>query len=180
MTPGPAGARGGRATFSTRLGLLATMIGAAVGLGNVWRFPYMVGEYGGSAFVLVYLVWAVIVGVPAVITEWALGRHTKRGTVGVFERAGLPGGRWVGWFFFCTVTAATAYYSNAIGWVIYHGVTELLTPLGLPLDGASILPPDEGFMSIAGSSLSRPSDTGRFRRSPTVTVRKSCFASAPR
>ena len=145
MTPGPAGGRAGRATFSTRLGLLAMMIGAAVGLGNVWRFPYMVGEYGGSAFVLVYLAWAVIVGVPAVATEWALGRHTKRGTVGVFERAGLPGGRWVGWFFFCTVTAATAYYSNAIGWVIYHGVTELLTPLGLPLEGASILPPEEGF-----------------------------------
>ena len=121
------------------------MVGVAVGLGNVWRFPYMVGRFGGAAFVLLYLTFVLIVGIPALMAEWTLGRHTRRGTVGAFERAGLPGGRVLGWVFFGTVTAATAYYTNAIGWVVYHGLAGSLTPFGAPLTGADILPPDEGF-----------------------------------
>jgi NSS family neurotransmitter:Na+ symporter len=134
-----------RETFSSRLTLLATMIGVAVGLGNVWRFPYMVGRFGGAAFVLLYLVFALVIGLPALMAEWTLGRHTQRGTVGAFERAGLPGGRVLGWVFFFTVSAATAYYANAIGWVVFHGLSEAVRPMGLPLDGAAILPPDQGF-----------------------------------
>jgi NSS family neurotransmitter:Na+ symporter len=134
-----------RETFSSRLALLATMVGVAVGLGNVWRFPYMVGRFGGAAFVLLYLVFALFIGIPALMAEWTLGRHTRRGTVGAFERAGLPGGRVLGWVFFGTVTAATAYYTNAIGWVVFHGVAGVFAPLGAPITGADILPPDEGF-----------------------------------
>ena len=125
--------------------LLATMVGVAVGLGNVWRLPYMVGRFGGAAFVLLYLVFVLSIGIPALMAEWTLGRHTRRGTVGAFERAGLPGGRVLGWVFFGTVTAATAYYTNAIGWVVFHGLAESLAPFGAPLTGADILPPDEGF-----------------------------------
>jgi len=121
------------------------MVGVAVGLGNVWRFPYMVGRFGGAAFVLLYLVFALFIGIPALIAEWTLGRHTQRGTVGAFQRAGLPGGQVLGWVFFGTVTAATAYYTNAIGWVVFHGIAGVLAPLGAPLTGADILPPDEGF-----------------------------------
>ena len=121
------------------------MVGVAVGLGNVWRFPYMVGRFGGAAFVLLYLVFAVAIGIPALVAEWTLGRHTQRGTVGAFQRAGLPGGRFLGWLFFGTVTAATAYYTNAIGWVVFHGVAGAVSPFGIPLDGADILPPNEGF-----------------------------------
>jgi len=134
-----------RETFSSRFTLLATMVGVAVGLGNVWRFPYMVGRFGGAAFVLLYLVFAVAIGIPALVAEWTLGRHTQRGTVGAFQRAGLPGGRFLGWLFFGTVTAATAYYTNAIGWVVFHGVAGAVSPFGIPLDGADILPPNEGF-----------------------------------
>ncbi len=134
-----------RETFSSRLTLLATMVGVAVGLGNVWRFPYMVGRFGGAAFVLLYLVFALFIGIPALMAEWTLGRHTQRGTVGAFHRAGLPGGQVLGWVFFGTVTAATAYYTNAIGWVVFHGIAGVLAPLGAPLAGADILPPDEGF-----------------------------------
>jgi NSS family neurotransmitter:Na+ symporter len=133
-----------RERFESRLGVVLSMIGVAIGLGNVWRFPYMVGSFGGGAFVLVYLATALLVGVPALMTEWALGRDTQRGTVGAFERGGLPGGRAVGWFFFFVVTAATAYYVNVIGWVGWHAAVELSTPLGRPIDGAWILPPDSG------------------------------------
>ncbi len=133
-----------REQFASRLGVVLSMIGVAVGLGNVWRFPYMVGSFGGGAFVLVYLATALLIGVPALMAEWALGRHTRRGTVGAFERGGLPGGRAVGWFFFAVVTAATAYYVNVIGWVGWHAVVELTAPLRPSISGAWILPPDLG------------------------------------
>ena len=62
-----------------------TMIGIAVGLGNVWRFPYMMGQYGGSAFLCVYLLFAVIFGIPAVMAEWALGRYARGGPFVAFR-----------------------------------------------------------------------------------------------
>ena len=133
-----------RETFGSRLGILATMIGVAVGLGNVWRFPYMVGRYGGAAFVLLYLVFALFVGVPALMAEWSLGRHTRRGSVGAFQKAGFPWGRPLGWVLFAGVSAATGYYCNAIGWVLFHGLSELAG-----FDGGAILPPEVGFSARA-------------------------------
>ncbi len=134
-----------RERFTSSLGIVATMVGAAVGLGNVWRFPYMVGRYGGIAFVLVYLLLAATIAIPALMAEWSLGRQTRKGTVGAFQVAGLPGGKWAGWLFFVTMIGASGYYTNAIGWVGYHMLAELLTPLGRPLDGSHILPPEAGF-----------------------------------
>src|SRR5450432_1998585 len=108
-----------RETFGSRFGTIMTMIGVAIGLGNVWRFPYMVGKFGGAAFVLFYIVVSVAIGVPALMAEFALGRHTRRGPLGAFELAGLPYGKQVGWFLFFIVTLATGYYSAVIGWVMY-------------------------------------------------------------
>ena len=138
-----------RETFGTRLGLLATMVGLAVGLGNVWRFPYMVGQFGGAAFILLYVVIAGLIGVPALMGEWSLGRHTQRGTLGAYERAGVPGGRAVGWLLIAIVWFALAYYTNAIGWVVYHALAEVLAPFGRPIDASRILPPDTGFSGVA-------------------------------
>ena len=134
-----------RETFSSRFSTMISLIGVAVGLGNVWRFPYMVGKFGGAAFVLFYTLVAVVIGVPALMAEYALGRSTRRGPVGAFAAAGLPFGRQVGWFFFIVVTAATGYYTAVIGWVLYYGVGQLAIGLHLPLDAAAILPPDHGF-----------------------------------
>ncbi|HSM60786.1 MAG TPA: sodium-dependent transporter [Longimicrobiales bacterium] len=134
-----------RETFGSRLGTLATMVGVAVGLGNVWRFPYMVGRYGGAAFVLLYVGIALLVGVPALMAEWSLGRHTRQGTLGAFRSVGMPGGRVVGWVLSAAVLAAVAYYNNAIGWVVYHAVASVAAPLGAPVDASRILPPERGF-----------------------------------
>ena len=71
-----------RETFTSNFGLLMTMIGVAVGLGNVWRFPYMVGKFGGASFVAAYVAAMVLLGLPVLMAEWALGRHTRRGPVG--------------------------------------------------------------------------------------------------
>ena len=121
------------------------MIGVAVGLGNVWRFPYMVGRFGGAAFVLFYLAIVLVIGVPALMAEWALGRETRRGTVGAFERGRLPFGKNIGWVLFFIVAAATAYYTNVIGWVLYFAAAEVSRPFGFELDSNAILPPASGF-----------------------------------
>jgi NSS family neurotransmitter:Na+ symporter len=138
-----------RETFGSRLGLLATMVGLAVGLGNVWRFPYMVGQFGGGAFLVVYLAIAALVGVPALMGEWALGRHTRRGPLGAFNRVALPGASVVSWVLLGIVWFAVAYYTNAIGWVVFHAVAELGAPLGRPVDASIILPPESGFSATA-------------------------------
>src|SRR6476620_1729288 len=98
-TPSPTS----RETFASRLGGLLTIVGVSVGLGHVWRFPYMVGKFGGAAFVLFYVLVSIVIGVPALMAEFALGRHTRRGPVGAFQLGGLPFGTAVGWFFFFVV-----------------------------------------------------------------------------
>lgn len=134
-----------RERFTSRWGLLLTMIGVAVGLGNVWRFPYMVGQFGGAAFVAVYLLAVLAVGIPALMAEWILGRHGRRGPVGAFAAAGLAGGTFWGWFFFAVVTAAMGYYTNALGWVLHFAVGEVARLLGLSWTSSAIMPPTEGF-----------------------------------
>ena len=134
-----------RETFTSRFGTLMTMIGVAVGLGNVWRFPYMVGKFGGAAFVVLYIIISLVIGVPGLMAEWALGRHTRRGPVGAFAAGGLPLGRLLGWFFFVIVCAATAYYTAVVGWVLYFGLAGLAATVIPTITPAAILPPDEGF-----------------------------------
>lgn len=134
-----------RETFASRFGAAMTMIGVAVGLGNVWRFPYMVGKFGGAAFVLLYVVIVVAIGIPALMAEFALGRHTRRGPVGAFAVGGLPFGRAIGWFFFAATAAALAYYTAVVGWVVYYAAGEVLRLVGVPINSAAILPPESGF-----------------------------------
>jgi NSS family neurotransmitter:Na+ symporter len=135
-----------RETFASRFGTLVTIIGVAIGLGNVWRFPYMVGKFGGAAFVLFYIVVSVVIGVPALMAEFALGRYSRRGPVGAFAAAGIPYGREVGWFFFIVVMAATGYYTAVIGWVLYYAVGQLAAVVHIPIDASAVLPPEHGFV----------------------------------
>src|SRR5688572_1387579 len=124
-----------------------TIIGVAIGLGNVWRFPYMVGMFGGSAFVLFYALISVVIGVPALMAEFALGRNARRGPVGAFEAGGLPFGKQVGWFFFAIVICAAGYYTAVIGWVLYYAVAQVALATGVSIDASAILPPDTGFVA---------------------------------
>jgi NSS family neurotransmitter:Na+ symporter len=96
------------------------MIGVSVGLGNVWRFPYMMGKFGGSAFLLVYLLFTILFAVPAVMAEWALGRETRKGSIGAFSAVfGTTGGTIVGYLLICTVLVADSYYLVVIANVVY-------------------------------------------------------------
>ena len=135
-----------RETFASRFGTMMSIVGVALGLGNVWRFPYMVGKFGGAAFVLFYILISVVIGVPALMAEFALGRHTRRGPLGAFAGGGLPFGKQVGWFFFIIVIAATGYYTAVLGWVLYFAIGQVVSAFHPGINSAAVLPPDTGFV----------------------------------
>ena len=138
-----------RETFTSNFGLLMSMIGVAVGLGAVWRFPYMVGKFGGAAFVLFYMIVILAVGIPALMAEWTLGRYTRLGTLGAYEKGDLPGGKIFGGFLFFIVLWAMGYYSNAVGWVGFFAIGQVVNAFGGDFDASKILPPQEGFNLIS-------------------------------
>ena len=83
----------GRETFATSFGILAAAIGSAVGLGNIWRFPYITGMNGGGAFILVYLICVAIIGIPLMLSEFVVGREGKKDAIGSFKKLS-PNGKW--------------------------------------------------------------------------------------
>jgi len=84
----------GRGQWQTRMGFIAAAAGSAIGLGNIWRFPYITGRYGGGAFVLIYILLLIFVGYPVMNSELLLGRKTERNPVGAFRMLS-PGSPWV-------------------------------------------------------------------------------------
>ena len=75
-----------RETFGSRLGFILVSAGCAVGLGNVWKFPYMTGKYGGAAFILIYLGFLVLLGLPILVSEFAVGRSSRLSTARAFHK----------------------------------------------------------------------------------------------
>jgi NSS family neurotransmitter:Na+ symporter len=112
---------GKREQWGSRLGFILATAGSAVGLGNIWRFPYMAGEYGGAAFVLIYLVAVLLIGFPLMATEIALGRKTQRNPVGAFSSLS-PGTPWklVGSLTVITAFFILSYYSVIGGWSLSY------------------------------------------------------------
>ena len=83
-----------REQWQSRLGFIAAAAGSAIGLGNIWRFPFITGKYGGGAFVLLYILIVIFVGYPVMNSELLLGRKTQRAAVGTFK-ALAPGTPWI-------------------------------------------------------------------------------------
>ncbi len=116
-------------TYTSSLATVLTLVGVAVGLGNVWRFPYMMGTYGGSAFLVVYLVFTFLFAIPALMAEIALGRESRGGTLVAFTRAfGKRWGNIIGFLLLTTVLVAGSYYAVVVANVffttafsIFHG-----------------------------------------------------------
>ena len=75
-----------RGQWSSKIGFIFAAAGSAIGLGNIWRFPYVVGENGGAAFVLLYIIFVVIIGLPYMFAELALGRLSQKNPVGAIEK----------------------------------------------------------------------------------------------
>lgn len=89
--------RNERANFGSKLGVILASAGSAVGLGNIWRFPFETGNHGGAAFILIYLVCVLILGIPIMIAEFLIGRRSRANTAGAYQKL-APGThwRWVG------------------------------------------------------------------------------------
>jgi NSS family neurotransmitter:Na+ symporter len=109
-----------KSVFSSRLTTVLTLIGVAVGLGNVWRFPYMMGSYGGSAFLAIYLVFTLLLAIPALMAEMHLGKRSRNGTVGAFRHAfGNPTGTWIGYLLVTVITISASYYGIIVSSVVF-------------------------------------------------------------
>ena len=113
-------------TYSSRLAAILTLIGVAVGLGNVWRFPYMMGKYGGSAFFAVYLLFMLLFAVPALMAEIALGREGGGGIMAAFRKAtGKKLGTFAGILLMTTLLISSSYYAVVVGNVLFTTVFSL-------------------------------------------------------
>ncbi len=118
MSSSPASARDG---FSSGFGVLAATLGSAVGLGNIWMFPYQTGNNGGAGFLLIYLLATLLVGLPLMIAEISLGRTARTDPVGVYRKL-APGTLWwiIGALGLISVLLIMSFYSAVVGWVFAY------------------------------------------------------------
>lgn len=116
-----------RGSWSGAVGFVLASMGSAVGLGNVWRFPYITGQYGGAAFILVYICCVLAIGVPLMLAEFLIGRKTQRNPVGAFHDL-RPGSPWVftGWLGFAASFVILSYYAVVGGWVLHYVYLSLI------------------------------------------------------
>lgn len=110
-----------RATFATRLGGIAAAVGSAVGFGNIWRFPYITGRDGGAAFLLIYVVAVLVLGIPLMIAEFSIGRSAHRNVVGAYRHA-APGTQWhlVGYLGLAVAVLILGFYVVLSGWTLRY------------------------------------------------------------
>ena len=139
-----------RETFSSRLGFVLISAGCAIGLGNVWRFPYITGKYGGAAFVLLYLLFLIVLGLPVMVMELAVGRASQRSIARSFQRLEPAGSRWH-WYSYVGFAGnylLMMFYTVIAGWLLYYFV-EMLRGSFAGLDAG-------GVAEMFSALLSRP------------------------
>ena len=108
-----------RESFKSRLGFILVSAGCAIGIGNVWRFPYVAGENGGGLFVLLYLVFLVLMGIPVLTMELAVGRASRKSAVLGYKKLEKPKSKWHihGWFCMLGCYLLMMYYTTVSGWM---------------------------------------------------------------
>ena len=113
-----------RESFKSRLGFLLVSAGCAIGIGNVWRFPFVAGQNGGGLFVLLYLVFLVITGLPVLTMELAVGRASRKSAVLGYKALEKPGSKWHihGWFAMLGCYLLMMYYTTVSGWMVSYCV----------------------------------------------------------
>ena len=121
---------GERANFGSKLGVILATAGSAVGLGNVWRFPYMTGENGGAVFIIIYVVCVVLLGIPCMISEFIVGRNGRANTARAYrELAGGTPWALIGYMGVLTGFLITGYYAVVSGWCLQYIGASLLGQL---------------------------------------------------
>ena len=110
-----------RVNFGSKIGVILATAGSAVGLGNIWRFPYMTGENGGAAFILIYVACVFILGIPCMIGEFLIGRHGASNTARAYTRLAKGSNwRWIGYLEVLTGFLITGYYAVVSGWCLNY------------------------------------------------------------
>jgi NSS family neurotransmitter:Na+ symporter len=119
-----------RGAFNSRIGFLMAAVGSAVGLGNLWRFPYIVSQNGGAVFLFLYLIFLFLIGIPALMAELSIGRARQRNSVDAFEidRKGRKYS-WIGFVFLGTSVALLSYYSVIAGWAVAYAAEAVIQPI---------------------------------------------------
>jgi NSS family neurotransmitter:Na+ symporter len=120
------GVNGERDSFSSKFGVLAALAGSAIGLGNIWRFPYVVGQNGGGAFLLIYVLFIAAIGIPVMMSEFLIGRSAQLNPVGAFKKI-APGKKWhlVGMLGVVSVFIIFAFYTVVAGWTLEYVVQSV-------------------------------------------------------
>ena len=111
-----------RELLGSRLGFLLISAGCAIGLGNVWRFPYITGQYGGAAFVFIYLGFLVILGMPIMVMEFAIGRAGRKNIAGALKALEPVGSKWhlAGYLGILGNVILMMFYTTVAGWMLYY------------------------------------------------------------
>ena len=111
-----------RESFRSRLGFLLVSAGCAIGIGNVWRFPYITGKNGGGYFVLFYLICLLVMGVPVLTMELAVGRASRKSAILSYKKLEKPGQKWHihGWFCLAGCYLLMMYYTTVTGWMVSY------------------------------------------------------------
>ena len=142
-----------RESFRSRLGFLLVSAGCAIGIGNVWRFPYIAGKNGGGYFVLFYLICLLVMGVPVLTMELAVGRASRKSAILSYKKLEKPGQKWHihGWFCLAGCYLLMMYYTTVTGWMVsYFG--RFLT--GAFTEGMTA----EAVSGVFGTLLSSPGE----------------------
>ena len=111
-----------RENLGSRLGFILLSAGCAIGIGNVWRFPYMAGQNGGGLFVLIYLLFLVILGIPVMTMEYAMGRATRKSILSAYRELEPKGSKWhiMGYFAIAGNYVLLMFYSIVSGWILHY------------------------------------------------------------
>ena len=111
-----------REGFDSRIGFILVSAGCAIGLGNVWRFPFITGQYGGGWFVLFYLVFLVCMGMPVLTMELAVGRASRQSALTAYKALEKPGSKWHlhGWACLLGNYLLMMYYTTVAGWLVAY------------------------------------------------------------
>lgn len=120
-----------RGNFGSKLAIVLATAGSAVGLGNVWRFPFMTGQNGGAAFIVIYFACVLLLGIPGMVSEFIVGRHSQANAARAYGSLAQRGWRWIGYLGILTSTIILGFYAVVAGWCLQY----LFASLGGRLNG---------------------------------------------
>lgn len=126
-------------SFSSKIGILLAAAGSAVGLGSIWKFPYVVGENGGGAFIILYIVCSLVLGLPLVTNEFLIGKQSGKSLYGAFSvLTGSKRWKWFSWLTIVTITLLSGFYFVVTGWCFFYMVQAAMnTFAGMNADALS-------------------------------------------